>query len=140
MPRLTDPTYLSFPFEVDADGGPKTVRRREHVREQIEQVLFTVAGERVFRHEFGAGVKRLVFEPYTDALREVTHKRLSAALTDVLLGEVDPKTLEIEVKPADDAGAVLTEQRLVITVSYRLATINSNETQTLVVSAEEPGG
>lgn len=139
MPRLTDPTYLSFPFEVDA-GGPKTVRRREHVREQIEQVLFTVPGERVFRHEFGAGVKRLVFEPYTDALREITHKRLSAALTDVLRGEVDPKTLQIEVAPAPGAGAVLSEQHLVITVSYRLATINSSETQILVVSAEDAGG
>jgi hypothetical protein len=139
MSRLTDPTYLSFPFELGAEG-PRTVRRREHVREQIEQVLFTVAGERVFRLEFGAGVKRLVFEPYTEALREMTHKRLSAALTDVLLGEVDPKTLEVEVTPADEAGAVLGEQRLVIKVSYRLATINSSETQTVVVSAGDPGG
>lgn len=139
MPRLTDPTYLSFPFRVEAEG-PKTVRREAHVREQIEQVLFTVPGERVFRHEFGAGVKRLVFEPYTDALREITHKRLSAALTDVLRGEVDPKTLEIEVKPADEAGAVLSEQRLVITVGYRLATINRGETHTVRVAAEDADG
>ena len=139
MPRLTDPTYLEFPFAVEPDG-PKTARREKHVRDQIEQVLFTVAGERVFRHEFGAGVKRLVFEPYTDALREMTQKRLSAALTDVLRGEVDPKTLQIEVAPADDAGAVLSEQRLLITVSYRLATINRDEVHAITVGPEGADG
>ena len=39
--------------------------RVRHIREQIEQVLFTDPGERVFRPEFGAGVRRLVFEPST---------------------------------------------------------------------------
>jgi len=139
MPRLTDPTYLAFPFAV-APGGPKTARREKHVRDQIEQVLFTVAGERVFRHEFGAGVKRLVFEPYNDALREMTQKRLSAALTDVLRGEVDPKTLRIEVAPADGAGAVLSEQRLLITVSYRLATINQDEVHAITVGPDGADG
>ena len=139
MPRLTDPTYLAFPFGVASDG-PKTVQREKHVREQIEQVLFTVAGERVFRPGFGAGVKRLVFEPYNDALREMTQKRLSAALTDVLRGEVDPKTLQIEVAPDDDAGAILSEQRLLITVRYRLATINRDEVHTITLGPDDTDG
>ncbi len=36
-----------------------------HIREQIEQVLFTDPGERVFRPELGAGMRQLVFEPNT---------------------------------------------------------------------------
>lgn len=139
MPRLTDPSFLAFPFQMEPDG-PKTARRESHVREQIEQVLFTAPGERVFRHEFGAGVKRLVFEPYSEALREMTSKRLSAALTDVLRGEVDPKTLAIEVSPADGAGAIESEQRLVINVSYRLATINRDETHTVGVGTDGADG
>src|SRR5215471_10478201 len=122
MPKLTDPSYLAFPLRIARDG-PATSRREAHVHEQIEQVLFTAPGERVFRQEFGAGVKRLVFEPYTDALREITSKRLSSSLTDVLRGEVDPKTLAVEVSPAAEAAAIETEQRLEVTVSYRLATI-----------------
>jgi hypothetical protein len=139
MPRLTDPSFLAFPFQVEPDG-PKTAQREAHVREQIEQVLLTAPGERVFRHEFGAGVKRLVFEPYSEALREMTGKRLSAALTDVLRGEVDPKTLAIEVSPAPGADAIESEQRLVISVSYRLATINRDETHTIGVGAESADG
>jgi hypothetical protein len=138
MPRLTDPSYLAFPLHIGREG-PRTAKREAHVREQIEQVLFTAPGERVFRHEFGAGVKRLVFEPYTEALREMTRKRLSSALTDVLLGEVDPKTLDVEVVPAAEAGAIESEQRLDITVSYRLATINREETHTLQVGATGDG-
>ena len=139
MPKLTDPSYLSFPLRIEREG-PRTARREAHVREQIEQVLFTAPGERVFRHEFGAGVKRLVFEPYTEALREMTRKRLSSALADVLLGEVDPRTLEIELAPSAQAGAIETEQRLEVTVSYRLATINREESHTLPVSPGDGGG
>jgi hypothetical protein len=139
MPRLTDPVYLAFPLRIDADG-PRKVQRAEHVREQIEQVLFTAPGERAFRHEFGAGVKRLVFEPYNEALREMTRKRLSAALADVLLGEVDPKTLDIEVTGNEEAGAIETEQRLTITVSYRLATINREEKHRFVYGTGGAGG
>ena len=127
MPRLADTTYLTFPFRVDSTG-PRTEGREAHVRGQIEQTLFTVPRERVFRHDFGAGAKRLVFEPYTDALAELTRKRLSAALTDVLRGEVDPKTLTIDVGPGD-AGRDA-DGRLEITVSYKLATINQDETHT----------
>ncbi len=132
MPRLSDTTYLAFPLEIDA-SGPRTVGREAHVRQQIEQTLFTVPGERVFRHDFGAGVKRLVFEPYTDALAELTRKRLATALTDVLRGEVDPKTLSIEVRPA--AGGAAADGQLQITVSYRLATINREETHTFTGAA-----
>ncbi|MFL6621170.1 MAG: GPW/gp25 family protein [Sulfurifustaceae bacterium] len=131
MPRLADTTYLAFPFRVDSTG-PRTEGREAHVRGQIEQTLFTAPGERVFRHDFGAGVKRLVFEPYSEALRQMVQKRLSASLTDVLRGEVDPKTLEIGVGPNSNAAAETlgADGRLEITVSYKLATINQDETHT----------
>lgn len=130
MPRLTDTTYLAFPLRIDANG-PATAGRERHVRQQIEQTLFTAAGERVFRPEFGAGVRRLVFEPFSAALAELTRKRLAAALTEVLRGEVDPKTLSIEVTGGN--GAPDADGRLELTVSYRLATINREETHVLTV-------
>lgn len=127
MPKLADISYLAFPFRV-GPSGPRTDARAAHVRGQIEQVLFTNPGERVFRPEFGAGLKQLVFEPNTSALTEVLRKRLSAALTDVLRGEVDPKTLAIDVRNDNE--------RLEITVSYRLATINRDETYSFSLGAE----
>ena len=52
--RLPTQSYMRFPFEIDRDGAVTSDRAR-HVREQIEQVLLTIPGERVFRPEFGAG-------------------------------------------------------------------------------------
>lgn len=128
MPRLSDPGYLKFPFRVGHDG-PRTSSRAEHVREQIEQVLFTDPGERVFRPEFGAGVRALLFEPNASALRELARKRLIASLAAALRGEVDPRTLEVEI---DQDG-----ERLLIRIAYALAAIGHRESHTLAVG---PGG
>lgn len=116
--RLSDPPYLAFPLRVAA-AAPQLATRGEHVRGQIEQVLFTVAGERVFRPEFGAGLKALLFEPNASPLWQVTQRRLAAALAEALAGEVDPKSLEVEVR-GDDA-------QLVIRVAYTLAAIGRRE-------------
>lgn len=130
MANLTDVPYMKFPFEVD-EGGPVLSDRRDHLRELIEQVLFTDPGERVYRPEFGAGVRSLVFEPASSALREVTRQRLTASLGSVLQGEVDPKSLRIEVESQPGR-----EEELLITIAYTLATIGRDEQQTFTVSPE----
>jgi len=121
MPGLSETQYLKFPFSV-GDDGPKTSSRSGHVREQIEQVLFTDLKERVFRPEFGVGVRRLVFEPNNTALRNTTLKRLNASLAEALHGEVDPRTLEIDVSNEDE--------KLIIHISYVLAAISRQESHT----------
>jgi phage baseplate assembly protein W len=126
MAGLSESQYLKFPFSVGADG-PRISSRSEHVREQIEQVLFTDAKERVFRPEFGVGVRRLVFEPNNIALRNTTLKRLSASLAEALHGEVDPRTLRIDVSN-DDA-------KLHIHISYVLAAINKQESHVFAVGS-----
>lgn len=116
--KLNNPDYMKFPLDIAAQGAV-TSTRREHVREQIEQVLFTIPNERWFRPEFGIGVRALVFEPNSQALWEMAKKRLAASLNDALAGEVDPASLEIEVTGE--------EEKLLITIAYTLATINHTE-------------
>jgi hypothetical protein len=119
--------YLAFPFRMTATGGEQS-SRTGHIREQIEQVLFTSPGERVFRPEWGFGARRLLFEPNSPALREVSRNRLLAALSEALAGEVDPKTLEADVWACDDA-----PERLQVRISYVLAAIRKRERQTFQV-------
>ena len=52
---------LSFPFAIGDLGTPRTSPRVRALREQIDQILFTIPGERVNRPSFGCGVQRLVF-------------------------------------------------------------------------------
>lgn len=122
---LSDPPYLAFPLRVGADGGVLASRSR-HVRDQIEQVLFTSPRERVFRPQFGVGIRRLVFEPNNAALMNFTRKQLVSSLSEALYGEVDPQTLDVTIEQQDG--------ELLIHISYMLAAINAGENQTFRVT------
>lgn len=124
--RLVDPPHLGFPLRIGRNGAV-TASRAEHVRQQIEQVLFTDPGERVFRPEFGAGLRTLVFEPNTRALWTVASKRILSALSDALQGEVDPRSLDVEVTGEGE--------RLAVIVAYTVATIGRREQQTFRFNA-----
>ena len=100
--RLPRTRFMAFPFRI-TESGSKTSHRAEHIREQIMQVLFTSPGERVFRPEFGFGARQHVFEPNAIQLWEAVRSRLHGSLTDALAGEVDPKTLQVEVGAPKDS-------------------------------------
>lgn len=127
MSGLIESNYMKFPFSIGPNGA-KNSSRSDHVREQIEQVLFTNPRERVFRPEFGAGVRRLVFEPNASALWRITEKHLQASLTEALRGEVDPRTLEVEVKGNNE--------KLIIRIAYTLAAIRQKEMHTFTINVE----
>ena len=63
---------LSFPHHVDGRGKLATASYARHVYEMIEQVLFTLPGERVNRPQFGSQVPFFVFQTIRpDAFIEV---------------------------------------------------------------------
>ncbi len=128
MQQVHSPDCLRFPFSIGI-GGARTSDRKAHIREQIEQVLFTNPGERVFRPGFGAGIRSLIFEPNGSPLWEITRKRLTSSLAEALQGEVDPGTLDIAVRGEGE--------KLLVVVSYVLATIDHAEQHEFVVG---PGG
>ena len=59
---------LHFPFQPDHRGRSAEADDATHLRDMIEQVLFTVPGERVNRPDFGCGLLQLVFAPNSDTL------------------------------------------------------------------------
>jgi phage baseplate assembly protein W len=76
--------YLKFPFALTPEGGVATVDADRHVRELIEQVLFTSPGERVMLPEFGAGLMDLVFAPSNDVLIAAAEFKVARALQTFL--------------------------------------------------------
>lgn len=52
---------LDFPYHFDGRERTAETTEEEHIRDLIEQILFTSPGERVNRPDFGAGIKQLVF-------------------------------------------------------------------------------
>lgn len=125
--RLPRVAYMKFPFRLEREG-PATSTRMEHIREQVMQVLFTSPGERVFRPEFGFGARRHVFEPNAAPLWELARNRLFGSLAEALAGEVDPKTLKVEVGPGPNEPEVL-----LVTITYTIAALQKEESLSLTL-------
>lgn len=119
LPRVG---FMAFPFKIES-GGAAQVARYDHIRQQVEQVIFTSPGERVFRPEFGFGARQHVFEPNALPMWEIAQNRLYGALAEALAGEVDPKTIQVSVGAPDDKPEVL-----MVKISYTIAALQSQET------------
>jgi len=71
---------LDFPYRFSGLGRTATTDRDDHIRDLIQQVLFTAPGERVMRPDFGAGLLSLVFEPNSTTLAAATQMLVQSAL------------------------------------------------------------
>ena len=71
---------INYPFQVDNMGRTSDVGSDAHIRDLIEQVLFTAPGERVNRPDFGSGLMQLVFAPNSDELASATQVLVQGAL------------------------------------------------------------
>ncbi len=103
-------SLVDHPFRVDGSGRSGRTDRADHVRDLIEQVLFTSPGERVNRPTFGCGLLQMVFQPNSEPLALAVQATVQASLHQ-WLGEVI--TVEKVAVTARDAV-------LEVTVSYRV--------------------
>ena len=94
---------IDYPFRIDGRGRTALSDEDDHVRDMIEQLLFTAPGERVNRPEFGCGLLQLVFAPNSDALAATTQFTVAASLQQ-WLGDV----VEVESVTVDAVDATLT--------------------------------
>ncbi|MCS6880627.1 MAG: GPW/gp25 family protein [Oscillochloridaceae bacterium] len=78
---------VDYPFHFDGRGRTASTTPDEHIRDLIEQVLFTTPGERVNRPTFGSGLLQLVFEPNSESLGATVQLAVQGALQQ-WLGEV----------------------------------------------------
>jgi len=112
---------VDFPYRIDARGRTADVDDDAHVRDLIEQVLFTAPGERVNRPTFGSGLLGLVFEPNSEALAAATEHTVHGAL-QLWLGEI---ILVEGVDVTSDEGRLEVTVRYVVrrTEEQRIATV-----------------
>src|SRR5262249_3353151 len=87
-------TDIAFPFRVTASGRTATASPDEHVRDLVEQVLFTSPGERVMRPSFGSGLADTPFEPNSPELAAALDATLHAAIQRWLGEEIQLEDLE----------------------------------------------
>jgi uncharacterized protein len=101
---------LDFPYHFDGRGRTATTDRDDHIRDLIEQVLFTAPGERVMRPDFGAGLLALVFEPNSTTLAATTQMLVQAGLQQHLSHLIAVQAVEV----INDDAALRVDVRYVV--------------------------
>jgi uncharacterized protein len=90
--------YPFFPFQIDHLGRTKVTDLGEHIRQLVEQILFTAPGERVNRPSFGCHLTELIFAPKSQELLAEETNIIRSSLTKYLsdLMTIDDVTISSE--------------------------------------------
>ncbi len=86
---------IDYPFHFDRLGRTATTGYDGHVRDMIEQLLFTNPGERVNRPDFGSGLLQLVFAPNSPELAAALQFTIQASLQRWLGDVIQVRSLEV---------------------------------------------
>jgi len=71
---------IDYPFHIDGRGRTSSTDDFDHIRDMIEQFLFTEPGERVNRPDFGSGLLQMVFAPNSPELAAALQHTVQAGL------------------------------------------------------------
>lgn len=109
---------IDYPWRIDPAGRMATTDDPAHIRDLIEQVLFTAQGERVNRPTFGSGVLQLVFAPNSGELATATEYLVQGALQQWLAD-----LIQVEAVRVTSADATLE-----VTIQYVVRRTQARET------------
>jgi uncharacterized protein len=115
---------IDFPFHFDASGGTAHCDTDAHIRDMIEQFLFTNHGERVNRPDFGSGLMQFIFAPNSPELASALEFTIQAGLQRWLGDLIDVTELQVT---AEDSSL-----KIVINYVVRDAASAANQPQTAV--------
>jgi len=115
----------AFPLRFDARGRTATTDDATHIRDMIEELLFTAPGERVNRPDFGSGLLQMVFAPNSTELAAALQFTTQAAVQRYLGDLIDLQQLDVTAQDAT----------LSVTVKYIIRATQQQQTNTFVRSA-----
>ena|ERR1700741_3122844 len=119
---------VAYPIRFDGRGRTAETGEDAHVRDLIEQVLFTSPGERVNRPGFGSGMLQLLFGPGGDALAAAAQFAVQASLQQWLGDLVVVEGVEAEA----------VDSTLIVRVQYVHRRTQERRSATFSRAAEAP--
>lgn len=109
---------IAYPYHFDPGGRTALSTDEDHIRQMIEQFLFTSSGERVMRPEFGSGLLNMIFAPNSPEVASALQFNVQAGLQRWLGDLIEVRDLQVESE----------ESLLRVRVVYSLR--RTNETRT----------
>lgn len=117
---------IDYPYHFDQRGLTAQTSMEDHIRDMIEEILFTSPGERVNRPDFGCGVQQLVFAPNSGALAAATQLEVQGALQEWL-----DEIIEVE-----DVSVQNVDSSLIILVQYTIRQTQQQRTDEFVLGGQ----
>ena len=115
---------IEYPFQFDGRGRTAATDASDHVRDMIEQLLFTNPGERVNQPDFGSGVLQMVFAPNSPELASALQLTVQAALQRFLGDLINLQQVQVSVQ----------DSTLNVIVQYVLNETQQGFTQTFALN------
>src|SRR5215211_4785486 len=112
---------IDYPFHFDGRSRTAETGEDDHIRDMIEQFLFTNAGERVNRPEFGSGILQLIFAPNSPEVAATLQFTMQAAVQQWLGDVIQLQNLEV----------TSTDSTLTVDLSYSIRRTNEQQSLTL---------
>jgi len=91
---------IDYPFHFDGRGRTAVADFEDHIRDMIEQFLFTYPGERVNRPDFGSGLLQMVFAPNSPELAAALQLTIQAGLQRWLGNLIEVQSVVAESQDA----------------------------------------
>lgn len=88
---------VKFPYQFNNLLQTEVADPDAHIRDMIEQILFTNPCERVNRPDFGCGLLQLVFEPLSNELAATTKFLIQGSLIQWLSDLIEVRDVSVEV-------------------------------------------
>jgi phage baseplate assembly protein W len=87
---------IDFPFHIDDRKRTATTTDDDHIRDMIEQLIFTAPGERVNRPTFGSGLSQMVFAPNSPELAAAVQFLVQGALQQYLADLITVSSVQVD--------------------------------------------
>ena len=116
---------IDYPYHFDGRERTAETDGPDHIRDLIEQLLFTQPGERVNRPEFGSGVMQLVFAAASPEVAATAEFLIRGALQQYLANRIAVARVAVEA----------VEATLTIAIDYTILSTGEAATAELVWGA-----
>lgn len=87
---------IDYPIHFDNAKRTASTGEDDHIRDLIEQLIFTDPGERVNRPSFGSGLRQLVFAPNSPELAAAVQFLVQGALQQYMADLIQVESLDVE--------------------------------------------
>ena len=121
---------VALPLSYDQADGPYRLNKNleDVVKQNLKNLILTNPGERIMLPEYGAGVRRLLFEPFSGATLEKISDAINSSV-NAFMSFVEIEKITLLTQDQDDT---LSPNSLRIIIEYNLGDIE--DTDTLIIT------